>query len=151
MYSGRVLKEARNTEEVLKKVKAATGGKLITRFPPEPNGYLHIGHAKSMRFNFGLANRAGGECILRFDDTNPDAESVEYIDNIVENVTFMGHKPCKTTFSSDYFQELYDLAVKMIKKGYAYIDHQTKAEIEATREKRVNTPYLKLFLFFLII
>jgi glutaminyl-tRNA synthetase len=73
MYVGRELKEARNSEATLAAVRAKTGGKIITRFPPEPNGYLHIGHAKAMRFNFGLAVRTGGDCIMRFDDTNPDA------------------------------------------------------------------------------
>lgn len=78
---------------------------------------------------------------MRFDDTNPDAESVEYIENIIENVSFMGHKPCCVTYSSDYFPALYDLAVKMIKKGLAYVCHQTKAEIEAYRESRTNSPF----------
>ena len=141
MYVGRELKEARNTEQMLIEVKSKTGGKLITRFPPEPNGFLHLGHAKSMRFNFGLASRTRGECILRFDDTNPEAESIEYIESIIESVAFMGHKPVRTTYSSDYFPELYELAIKMIKKGFAYVDHQTKAEIEAYREKRQNSPW----------
>eukprot|EP00455_Lapot_gusevi_P035241 TRINITY_DN3900_c0_g2_i1.p1 TRINITY_DN3900_c0_g2~~TRINITY_DN3900_c0_g2_i1.p1 ORF type:complete len:774 (+),score=335.21 TRINITY_DN3900_c0_g2_i1:58-2379(+) len=141
LYVGRDLKEARNSEAILRKVREATGGKIITRFPPEPNGYLHIGHAKSMNFNFGLANRNNGECILRFDDTNPDAESVEYIENIIENVKWMGHSPARITYSSDYFDQLYELAKFMIRKGFAYVDHQTKAEMQAYRDARRDSPW----------
>jgi|EP01047_Picozoa_sp_COSAG01_P066528 glutaminyl-tRNA synthetase len=78
----------------------------MTRFPPEPNGYLHIGHAKAMGFNFGQAKLHGGGCYMRFDDTNPTAEETEYIDMILENVTWLGHKWHQVTYSSDYFQEL---------------------------------------------
>jgi glutaminyl-tRNA synthetase len=141
MYAGRDLKEARNSQATLAKVREATGGKIVTRFPPEPNGYLHLGHAKAMRFNFGLASRTNGNCILRFDDTNPDAESIEYIDNIIENVHWMGHKPSSINYSSDYFQTLYELAQKLIRKGHAYVCHQTKAEIEVCRETRQPSPY----------
>jgi glutaminyl-tRNA synthetase len=80
----------------------------LTRFPPEPNGYLHIGHAKSMRFQFKLAKEYAGECYLRFDDTNPEAECQEYIDNIIENVGWLGYKPWKTTYASDNFKILYE-------------------------------------------
>ena len=82
----------------------ATGGRWQTRFPPEPNGYLHIGHAKAINFNFLVASVNGGTCILRFDDTNPAAEKLEYIEMIVENLSWLGHKPVAVTYSSDYFQ-----------------------------------------------
>lgn len=133
MLSGRDLEWARNTEEILAKVRARTQGRVITRFPPEPNGYLHIGHAKAMAQNFGVAAKYGGQCIMRFDDTNPEAEEQEYIDTILENLTTLGHVPAKTTFSSDYFEELFDLAVQLIKKDRAYVCHQTKEEIRADR------------------
>ena len=96
-------------------------GPVITRFPPEPNGYLHIGHAKAIRFNFTVAKENGGETYLRFDDTNPCKENHEFIDHIKKNVAWLGYKPWKVTASSDYFQELFDLAVGLIKKGKAYV------------------------------
>lgn len=86
----------------------------MTRFPPEPNGYLHIGHAKAMLFNFGQAKMHGGHCYLRFDDTNPTAEEKEYIDMIIENVQWLGHDIYKVTYSSEYFQQLYDFAVTLV-------------------------------------
>jgi glutaminyl-tRNA synthetase len=132
--SGRDLEWARNTDEQLARVLAETKGRVITRFPPEPNGYLHLGHAKAMAQNFGVANKYGGYCIMRFDDTNPEAEEQEYIDTILENLSALGHKPWKTTYSSDYFGELYDLAVKLIKKGKAYVCHQSKEDIGRDRE-----------------
>mmetsp|Transcript_15766 Transcript_15766/g.26612 ORF Transcript_15766/g.26612 Transcript_15766/m.26612 type:complete len:167 (-) Transcript_15766:1359-1859(-) len=100
-----------NSGEVLKKHLDYTKGRIMTRFPPEPNGYLHIGHAKAMRFNFTVAKENGGETYLRFDDTNPCKENHEFIDHIKKNVTWLGYKPWKITSSSDYFQELYDLAL----------------------------------------
>ena len=114
---------ALNPEEKLKAHLAATGGKFRTRFPPEPNGYLHVGHAKAMNFNFGQARiaaelgHAGGETVMRFDDTNPTAEKQEFIDSILDNVKWLGHTPASVTYSSDYFQELYDLAIQLIKDG----------------------------------
>lgn len=102
----------------------------MTRFPPEPNGYLHIGHAKAMRFNFTIAKENGGSTYLRYDDTNPVKENQEFIDNIKNCVDWLGYKPFKITFASDYFQELYDLACELIKKGKAYVDHSSKAEIK---------------------
>jgi glutaminyl-tRNA synthetase len=92
-----------NKGEVLKKHLEFTQGKVVTRFPPEPNGYLHIGHAKAMRFNFTVAKENGGICYLRFDDTNPVKENQDFIDHIKRNVEWLGHKPWKVTSSSDYF------------------------------------------------
>ncbi len=100
---GRDIEAARNSEEVLKKHREATGGKIMTRFPPEPNGYLHIGHAKAMRFNFTFAKENGGLTYLRYDDTNPVKENQEFIDNIRNCVEWLGYKPFNITFASDYF------------------------------------------------
>ncbi|KAF8040256.1 hypothetical protein BT93_B2484 [Corymbia citriodora subsp. variegata] len=130
-----------NSKEMLNKHLTVTGGKVFTRFPPEPNGYLHIGHAKAMFVSFGLAKERSGCCYLRFDDTNPEAEKKEYIDHIQEIVDWMGWKPFKITYASDYFQELYDLAVELIKRGHAYVDHQTPDEIKEYREKKMNSPW----------
>jgi len=110
-----------NNADILAQHRAATGGRVVTRFPPEPNGYLHIGHAKAIRFNFEVAKQYGGYTYLRFDDTNPDKECQEYIDHIKEIVGWLGYNPYATTASSDYFQELYEIAVKLIKKGLAYV------------------------------
>jgi len=100
-----------NSEAILKKHNAFTGGRIHTRFPPEPNGYLHIGHAKAIRFNFTVAAENGGETYLRFDDTNPCKENQEFIDHIKKNVAWLGWKPFKVTASSDYFDELHEMAI----------------------------------------
>ncbi|XP_038900996.1 glutamine--tRNA ligase-like isoform X3 [Benincasa hispida] len=130
-----------NTKELLEKHLKVTGGRVLTRFPPEPNGYLHIGHAKAMFVDFGLAKERGGGCYLRYDDTNPEAEKEEYIDHIEEIVKWMGWEPFKITYASDYFQDLYELAVELIRKGHAYVDHQTPDEIKEYREKKMNSPW----------
>ncbi|XP_020572531.1 glutamine--tRNA ligase [Phalaenopsis equestris] len=140
-FSNGEIWRAHNPKEMLEKHLKITGGKVFTRFPPEPNGYLHIGHAKAMFINFGLAAERNGLCYLRFDDTNPEAEKKEYIDHIQEIVQWMGWQPFKVTYSSDYFQELYDLAVVLIKKGLAYVDHQTPEEVKEFREKKLNSPW----------
>ncbi|GMH27496.1 hypothetical protein Nepgr_029339 [Nepenthes gracilis] len=137
---GHVLR-ACNTREILDKHLKETGGKVLTRFPPEPNGYLHIGHAKAMFVNFGLAKERGGCCYLRYDDTNPEAERQEYIDHIEEIVRWMGWEPFKITYASDYFQKLYELAVELIQRGLAYVDHQTPDEIKESREKKEGSPW----------
>src|SRR3954467_7376708 len=98
------------------------GGRVVTRFPPEPNGYLHIGHAKSICLNFGIAIENRGICHLRFDDTNPTREDVEYVDSIQEDVRWLGFDWGKNMFyASDYFQKLYDFAVQLIKVEKAYV------------------------------
>ncbi|KAG1366261.1 glutamine--tRNA ligase [Cocos nucifera] len=130
---------ARNTKELLERHLKATGGKVLTRFPPEPNGYLHIGHAKAMFIDFGLAKERNGSCYLRFDDTNPEAEKREYIDHIQEIVQWMGWQPFKVTYTSDYFQDLYELAVELIRRGLAYVDHQSPEEIKEYREKKMDS------------
>lgn len=122
------------------------GGRVHTRFPPEPNGYLHIGHATSICLNFGLATEYNGKCNLRFDDTNPSKEEVEYIDSIQEDIQWLGfHWDGETHFASDYFQQLYDWAEKLIAEGKAYVDDQPAEVISAGRgtptEAGVNSPY----------
>ena len=110
------------------------GQRFVTRFPPEPNGYLHIGHAKSICLNFGLAKKYGGVTNLRFDDTNPTKETVEYVDNIMNDVKWLGFTwEDRLHFTSDYFDTLYDYAVKLIKLGKAYVDDLTKEEMKEYR------------------
>ena len=110
------------------------GKSIITRFPPEPNGYLHIGHAKSICLNFGLAEDYGGKCNLRFDDTNPETEETEYVDSIKEDIKWLGFDwGDREYYASDYFNRLYDFAILLIEKGYAYVDDQSAAEVSATR------------------
>ncbi|KAJ1941777.1 Glutaminyl-tRNA synthetase, partial [Linderina pennispora] len=112
---------------------AATGGKVVTRFPPEPNGYLHIGHAKAINVNFGYAKTHGGVCNLRYDDTNPEAEEEEYVRSILDMVRWLGFEPAQVLYSSDYFQQLYELAVKLIEAGHAYVCHCSGEEIHQQR------------------
>ncbi len=109
------------------------GKRVHTRFPPEPNGYLHIGHAKSICLNFGLSKKYGGKCNLRFDDTNPTKEDTEYVDSIKEDVKWLGFDWDGEYYASDYFETLYEYAVKLIKKGKAYVCDLTQEEIAATR------------------
>lgn len=110
------------------------GGRLNTRFPPEPNGYLHIGHAKAICMDFGVAEKFGGTCNLRFDDTNPVKEDVEYVDSIREDIHWLGFDwDDREYYASDYFPKLFDLAVRLIKEGKAYVDDQTSEEIAAQK------------------
>ncbi len=118
---------------------------ILTRFPPEPNGYLHIGHAKSICLNFGLAKKYGGKTNLRFDDTNPVKEDTEYVDSIMEDVKWLGFEWANVFYASDYFDQLYLWAVEMIKKGLAYVDDQSLEEIRKNRGTvtvpGTNSPY----------
>ncbi|MGE4554280.1 MAG: glutamine--tRNA ligase/YqeY domain fusion protein [Desulfovibrionaceae bacterium] len=120
-------------------------GRVQTRFPPEPNGYLHIGHAKSICLNFGVAKEYGGGCNLRFDDTNPTKEEVEYVDSIREDVHWMGFDWSGQHYASDYFEQIYGFAVELIRMGKAYVDDQSAEEIRANRgtltEPGVNSPF----------
>ena len=104
-------------------------GRLQTRFPPEPNGYLHIGHAKAICMDFGVAERFGGVCNLRFDDTNPQKEDTEYVEAILEDIKWLGFKWGNIYYASDYFQQLWDFAIRLIKEGKAYVDEQTSEQI----------------------
>ncbi len=108
-------------------------GRVQTRFPPEPNGYLHIGHAKAIAIDFGAADMFGGTCNLRFDDTNPTKEDIEFVKSIEEDIKWLGFKWDKVLYASDYFQQLWDLAVALIKEGKAYVDEQTAEEIAAQK------------------
>lgn len=109
------------------------GGRLQTRFPPEPNGYLHIGHAKAICMDFGTAQKFGGICNLRFDDTNPQKEDTEYVESIKEDIEWLGFKWGNIYHASDYFQQLWDFAVRLIKEGKAYVDEQTSEQIAAQK------------------
>ena len=122
------------------------GGRLSTRFPPEPNGYLHIGHAKAICMDFGVAEKFGGTCNLRFDDTNPVKEDVEYVDSIREDIHWLGFDwGDREYYASDYFPQLYELAVRMIKEGKAYVDEQTSEQIAEQKgtptQPGVESPY----------
>ena len=112
---------------------------ILTRFPPEPNGYLHIGHAKSICLNFGLAKKYGGKTNLRFDDTNPVKEDTEYVDSIMEDVRWLGFDWASVHYASDYFDQLYEWAIQLIKRGLAYVDDQSLEEIRKNRGT-VQTP-----------
>lgn len=122
-------------EEVIERDLASgkNGGRVLTRFPPEPNGYLHIGHAKSICINFGLAQQYGGETNLRFDDTNPTKEDVEYVDSIKEDIRWLGFQWARERYASDYFEQLYAWACQLIKMGLAYVDDQTQDQLRDTR------------------
>lgn len=121
------------------------GGRLQTRFPPEPNGYLHIGHAKAICEDFGIAEKYGGVCNLRFDDTNPQKEDTEYVDSIMEDIKWLGFKWGNVFYASDYFQQLWYFAVRLIKEGKAYVDEQTSEQIAAQKgtptQPGVASPY----------
>ena len=125
--------------------EGVNNGRVHTRFPPEPNGYLHIGHAKSICLNFGLADRFNGHCNLRFDDTNPSKEEQEYVDAIKEDISWLGFKWHQEHYASDYFDQFYAWAIKLIKEGKAYIDEQPQEEISKQRttptEPGIESPY----------
>jgi len=134
-------------EEIIEKDIEASlhGGRVHTRFPPEPNGYLHIGHATSICLNFGLAKKYNGKCNLRFDDTNPTTEETEYVENIKNDIKWLGFTWDNELYASDYFETLYSFAVKLIEKGLAYVDDSTAEEIAAqkgsTTSPGINSPY----------
>ena len=148
-----------NTEEVLEKKslnfveemiekdlnEGKNGGRIQTRFPPEPNGYLHIGHAKAICMDFGAAQKYGGVCNLRLDDTNPVKEDTEYVEAIKEDIKWLGFEWGNIYHASDYFQQLWDFAVRLIKEGKAYIDEQTSEEIAAQKgtptQPGTDSPY----------
>src|ERR1700723_1853538 len=120
-------------------------GRVHTRFPPEPNGYLHVGHAKSIALNFGLARDFGGKCNLRFDDTNPSKEETEYVDSIIEDVKWLGGDYAGIFYASDYFEQLYQWAVQLIRSGKAYVCDLSAEQIRQTRgtltEPGSDSPY----------
>jgi glutaminyl-tRNA synthetase len=131
---------------IIQDVKAGKhGGRVQTRFPPEPNGYLHIGHAKAIYLDFGLAAEFGGKCNLRFDDTNPSKEETEYVDSIMEDIRWLGYQWNALFYASDYFGQLYEWAIQLIKAGKAYVDDLSAAEIREYRgtltEPGKESPY----------
>ena len=127
-------------EEIIEEdLKSGKVSSILTRFPPEPNGYLHLGHAKSLCINFGLAQKYGGKTNLRYDDTNPTKEDTEYVDAIKEDIKWLGFQWEKELYASDYFDQLYEWAEKMINEGLAYVDDQTQEEISEGRGT-VETP-----------
>ena len=110
------------------------GGRVLTRFPPEPNGYLHIGHAKAIYIDFGVAQEFGGRCNLRFDDTNPVKEDTEYVEGIKADIRWLGFEWAgHELYASDYFEQLYEFALKLIRKGLAYVDDLSADDIRAYR------------------
>ena len=121
---------------------------IVTRFPPEPNGYLHIGHAKAICLDFGVAEENNGICHLRMDDTNPTKEDMEYVESIIEDVKWLGFDPSHLYYASDYFEDMYNCAVKLIKKGLAYVCSLTPEEFEEYRgnSERIgrDTPWKKI-------
>ncbi|MBQ1816315.1 MAG: glutamine--tRNA ligase/YqeY domain fusion protein [Bacteroidaceae bacterium] len=134
-------------EQIVEKdlAEGKNGGRVQTRFPPEPYGYLHIGHAKAICLDFGIAEKYGGVCNLRFDDTNPTKENMEYVDAIMEDIKWLGFQWKNVYYASDYFQQLWDFAVELIKEGKAYVDEQTPEEIAAQKgtptTPGTNSPY----------
>ena len=132
-------------EEAIEEDLKTKGPRVKTRFPPEPNGYLHIGHAKALAVDFGIAEQYGGTCNLRFDDTNPTKEDVEYVEAIKEDIKWLGFQWDQLLFGSSYFDKCYELAVKLIKKGLAYVDDLSKDEMREYRgtltEPGKNSPY----------
>jgi glutaminyl-tRNA synthetase len=133
-------------EEIIEEdLKSGKYKEIVTRFPPEPNGYLHIGHVKSICLNFGLTLKYGGRTNLRFDDTNPVTEETEYVDSMKEDIRWLGFKWSNELYASDYFDTLYEFAVKLINKGFAYVDDSTSEEIAALKgtptEPGKDSPY----------
>ncbi|MBK8845482.1 MAG: glutamine--tRNA ligase/YqeY domain fusion protein [Bacteroidetes bacterium] len=134
-------------EEIIEKDQAAGkhGGRVLTRFPPEPNGYLHIGHSKSICLNFGVAKKYGGHTNLRFDDTNPEKEETEYVESIKADIKWLGFSWQNEFYASDYFEQLYQFAHTLIDKGLAYVDDQTAEEIASQKgtptSAGTNSPY----------
>ena len=133
-------------EEIIENdLKTGKVSSILTRFPPEPNGYLHLGHAKSLCINFGLAQKYGGKTDLRYDDTNPTKEDTEYVDAIKEDIKWLGFQWEKECYASDYFDQLYEWAEELIKRGLAYVDDETQEEISAHRgtvdKPGIESPY----------
>lgn len=134
-------------EEIIEKdlAEGTHAGRVLTRFPPEPNGYLHIGHAKSICINFGLAQKYGGQCNLRFDDTNPTTEETEYVESIKADIRWLGFAWSNEFYASDYFEQLYSFALQLVRDGLAYVDDSTSEEIAAMKGTPTlpgkNSPY----------
>src|SRR5687767_1098361 len=152
MHDEKVAAPASAPQDFIRDIVAAdvadgkNGGRVVTRFPPEPNGYLHIGHAKAICLDFGIATEFGGHCNLRFDDTNPVKEDIEYVDSIKEDVRWLGFEwGEREYYAADYYEQLYEFAESLIRKGLAYVDSQTADQIRDARgtltEPGTNSPY----------
>src|SRR5688572_30208074 len=138
--SDKVIAPAAPAQDFIRDIVAAdvaagkNSGRVVTRFPPEPNGYLHIGHAKAISLDFGIASEFSGHCNLRFDDTNPIKEDVEYVDSIKDDVRWLGFDwDDREYYASDYYEQLYGFAEELIRKGLAYVDSQTADQIRQSR------------------
>ena len=129
-------------EEIIEEAIAKGETRVQTRFPPEPNGYLHIGHAKAICLDFGIAKKYNGVCNLRFDDTNPTKEDMEYVEAIKEDIQWLGFQWGNEYYASDYFQQLWDFAVRLIKEGKAYIDEQTSILARSTMRPSSISPFV---------
>ena len=148
-------REAAESRDFIREIVASdvsagkNGGKVVTRFPPEPNGYLHIGHAKAICLDFGVAGEFGGYCNLRFDDTNPVKEDAEYVDSIMDDVAWLGFKwHDRELYASDYYEQLYGFAERLIQKGLAYVDSLSADEMREYRgtlmQAGTDSPYRAL-------
>src|SRR5918999_648734 len=140
MTDDKVLAPAAASQDFIRDIVAAdvaagrNGGRVVTRFPPEPNGYLHIGHAKAISLDFGIANEFGGHCNLRFDDTNPVKEDIEYVDSIKDDVRWLGFDwGDREYYAADYYEQIYRYAERLIGKGLAYVDSLTADQIREYR------------------
>ncbi len=139
--TARDLCESLNSPELLQAHQQATQGKIITRFPPEPNGILHIGHARAIRFNFSISGVHQGECNLRYDDTNPETERKEYMDMIEENVRWMGFEPTRIVHASHYFEKIFELTLELIRQEKAYVCKLPQEVMRRYKQEQVPSPY----------
>ena len=139
--TARDLLESLNSPELQEKHLQATQGKIITRFPPEPNGILHIGHARAIRFNFSISGTYQGECNLRYDDTNPETEKKEYMDMIEENVRWMGFEPTRIVHASHYFEQIYELTLELIRRDKAYVCKLPQEVMKRYKQEMLASPY----------
>lgn len=137
----RDMAESINDAEILRQHKEKFGDKIITRFPPEPNGILHIGHCRAIRFNFSIAGQYKGECNLRYDDTNPEKEKKEYMDMIEKNVEWMGFKPARVVHASHYFPQIFEWTLELIKKGKAFVCKLPVETMRKYKEEGIPSPY----------
>lgn len=140
-FEARDVKKAQDTPQLLELYREKTGGKIVTRFPPEPNGYLYVGHAKAMFIDFGYAVKMGGDCILRFDDTTQSVEKTEYVDAIIEMSKWVGHKAGRISYSSVYFDQLFELALELIRRRKAYACHLKSEEMSLGREEMSDSSH----------
>ena len=140
-FNPRDMKSAINTQERICEHLGVTGGRIQLRFPPEPNGYLHLGHVRSIWLNFYCALKLEGVCYLRYDDTNPSTEKTDYINSIAQDIEWFGYIPSRVTYASDYFPQLFGYAVALIRGGKAYVCEQSREQMHESRRNREPSPY----------